>query len=313
MTALTLRGLARDISEFLAFKRSLGYCYTERERQLRSFHRFVKSQLNGKASVIWSTAIDAWVMRPAVRTARTRAGDLSVVRQLCLYRRRRDPQAFVPELLTAVRRKFLPYLLSHAEVQMTLRATRRYRGRGWPGETMYVLVLILYCTGLRIGEALRLRLADLDLKAGTFLIRESKGRTRFVAFGDDLVQRISQYLRKRAVWLQPDRSSQVLLLDLRGQALSVKRASRLIRKLWRGLGLKPARGRVGPRPYDFRHAFARGRLTAWYRQGVDLHARLPWLSAYLGHDDLLGTETYLHATPQLLRTASGRFEKRFRQ
>jgi site-specific recombinase XerD len=51
----------------------------------------------------------------------------------------------------------------------------------------------------------------------------------------------------------------------------------------------------------------------WYGAGADLHARLPWLSAYMGHDDLLGTEVYLHATPALLRTASRRFANRLRR
>ncbi len=41
-----------------------------------------------------------------------------------------------------------------------------------------------------------------------------------------------------------------------------------------------------------------------------LHARLPWLSAYMGHDDLLGTETYLHTTPELLGLAGIRFRRR---
>jgi len=75
--------------------------------------------------------------------------------------------------------------------------------------------------------------------------------------------------------------------------------------------LKPLQGRVGPRPYDFRHAFAVQRLSQWYRQGVDLHSRLPWLSAYMGHTDILGTETYLTATPELLELAGGRLRRRY--
>jgi hypothetical protein len=54
-------------------------------------------------------------------------------------------------------------------------------------------------------------------------------------------------------------------------------------------------------------------LTRWYREGVDLHARLPWLSAYMGHVDLLGTEKYLNATPELLEIASRRFAARVRR
>jgi integrase len=59
-----------------------------------------------------------------------------------------------------------------------------------------------------------------------------------------------------------------------------------------------------------RHTFAVHRLTDWYRQGLDIHARLPWLSAYMGHDNVLGTEVYLTATAELMALASQRFEQR---
>ena len=52
------------------------------------------------------------------------------------------------------------------------------------------------------------------------------------------------------------------------------------------------------------------RLTQWYEQDIDIHARLPWLSAYMGHDNVLGTEVYLHATSELLQIASDRFAHR---
>jgi len=95
------------------------------------------------------------------------------------------------------------------------------------------------------------------------------------------------------------------------QTLPVNTASDTLRTLFRQAGLKPAQGRVGPRPYDLRHAFAVHRLTRWYQQGVDLQAHLPWLSAYMGHVDILGTETYLTATPELLGLASRRFRRHY--
>jgi integrase/recombinase XerD len=79
---------------------------------------------------------------------------------------------------------------------------------------------------------------------------------------------------------------------------------------FRSEGLKSPKGRVGPRPFDFRHEFAVHRLTGCYRKGVDIHARLPWLSAYMGHVNVLGTEVNLHATPELLRLTSHRLEQR---
>lgn len=75
--------------------------------------------------------------------------------------------------------------------------------------------------------------------------------------------------------------------------------------------MKPAAGRVGPRPYDLRHTFAVHRLKRWYRAGVDIQARLPWLSAYMGHLDILGTQAYLTATPDLLAGAARRFRRHF--
>jgi integrase/recombinase XerD len=98
-----------------------------------------------------------------------------------------------------------------------------------------------------------------------------------------------------------------------GTPLTVKSASEAVRLLLRKLGLKPARGRRGPRPYDFRHAYAVHRLTDWYHGGVDVHSQLPWLSAYMGHVNVLGTEVYLHATPELLQLASDRFAHRVYQ
>ncbi len=63
-----------------------------------------------------------------------------------------------------------------------------------------------------------------------------------------------------------------LFVRLDGSALTLKPASDALRRLMHDLGLKPLRGRAGARPYEFRHAFAVHRLTAWATDGVDVHA-----------------------------------------
>jgi integrase/recombinase XerD len=92
----------------------------------------------------------------------------------------------------------------------------------------------------------------------------------------------------------------------------VNTANGILRGLFQLAGMKPAKGRIGPGPYDLRHAFAVHRLSQWYKQGADLHTRLPWLSAYMGHIDIVGTETYLNATPELLGRAANRLRRRYR-
>jgi integrase len=173
------------------------------------------------------------------------------------------------------------------------------------------MTLVFYCTGLRPSEAPRLRLRDLDLHRRTFFIRDSKGRSRWVPFSKELARKLRGYLALR-LGVEPRSPESPLFVRPDGRALRKGQVSWQYGHMFRRLGLKPLRGRVGPRCYDLRHAFAIRRLTRWCREGVDVRTRLPWLSAYMGHDGILGTEVYLTATPELLRFASRRFATRFR-
>lgn len=176
------------------------------------------------------------------------------------------------------------------------------------------LTLVLYCTGMRLGEATRLHMVDVDLRQAVLTVQRSKGRARILAIRDDLVAELRQYLRLREEILAYSGASDPMTLFVRrdGSVLTPRAASDALRGLLRDLGLKPPRGRTGARPYEFRHAFAVHRLTACAVEGVDVHAKLPWLSAYLGHQNLLGTEVYLKATPQLMELESQRLEQHSR-
>ena len=151
----------------------------------------------------------------------------------------------------------------------------------------------------------------MDLRRRLFNIRESKGRTRWVPFRRDLARELGEYRRQRDR-LAPAAPHAAFLIRPDGKAFCVRGASHIVRGMLRRLGLKPLRGRIGPRPYDLRHTFAVHRLVRWHRSGVDVHTRFPWLSAYLGHDDIMGTEVYLRATPELLGLASSRLRSRLR-
>jgi len=147
---------------------------------------------------------------------------------------------------------------------------------------------------------------DADLVTGVFSIHESKGKTRLVPFGGDLATKLCSYVKQNESIIL-DNNSFCVRRD--GSRVPVDIILKEVRKLFRRTGLKPPRGRTGPRPYD-RHTYAVHRLTQWYEQDIDIHARLPWLSAYMGYDNILGTEVYLHATPELLQVASDRFARR---
>ena len=321
MSRITLPGLARDVDAFLRFKRALGYRYQKTEDMLRSFLRFAQERATtsrhegGIKRISLEATIKAWLSRPSMRKPVTCGLELGVLRHLCLYRRRRNGRGFVPERAWAPQTEssFSPYVFSHAQVRQLLEAASRPQGRSMC-VGMRTLLLILYCTGLRFGEAVRLRMGDVDLEKLVIFVRESKGKSRLVPFGADLGRELRSHLRDRAKIAQAvgDMATDTWFVLKNGRPMTVRTASEALRRLLRSEGLKPKTGgRVGPRPYDMRHTYAVHRLTEWNRAGLDVHARLPWLSAYMGHNNVLGTEDYLHATPELLRLASRRFEKRF--
>lgn len=314
-TKVTAATLARDATQFLAFKRAMGMGYWRAEFVLNSFVRFVRDQY-GELPASLEQAVTRWASRIEGRKAITVGHEFGVVRQLCLFRRRSDPHGFVPDHAVAPVREsvFMPYIFSREEVLAMVDAATRHEDRSRWGAMLRALTLVLYCTGIRLGEAVRLRMVDVDLRRAVLTVQRSKRRSRLLAIRDDLVAELRQYLRHREQVLAASGAGDPLTLFIRrdGSALTLHAASDVLRRLLREQGLKPPRGRSGARPYEFRHAFAVHRLTAWAVEGVDVHAKLPWLSAYLGHQNVLGTEVYLKATPQLLQLASQRFEQHAR-
>jgi integrase len=152
---------------------------------------------------------------------------------------------------------------------------------------------------------------DVDIRSSVLFIDTFKGRTRWVPFHRSLSRELGQYLAARVQYASPEPDAR-FFVGADQYRLPVNTAHETLSRLFKQAGLKPEQGRVGPRPYDFRHAFAMHRLSRWYSEGVDLHARLPWLSAYMGHVDIIGTETYLNATPELLALAGNRLRRRYK-
>jgi integrase len=307
--------LATELREFLAFKRARGCVYQRAEYTLLSFDRFVVRRGEVGAETALSALILAWFASMDGRKAVSVAFEMSVMRQFCLFLRRRDPSSFVPSRAWApqsTESSFLPHLFTEQEIRILIESAAKLRHAPLRPAATRAMILMLYCTGLRLGEAIRMRGADVDLDNAVFFVRESKGRSRFVPFGRDLANELNVYLEVRTRVLG-DAPYTHFLVQPDGRPISILSASCTLRRMMRQAGFKPPRGREGPRPYDLRHTFAVERLTRWHREGADVNARLPWLSAYMGHYDLLGTESYLRATPELLALASDRFEARFKR
>jgi integrase/recombinase XerD len=207
---------------------------------------------------------------------------------------------------------FQRYIYTHDDIAQLLAAAARpvHPATLMQPQTLRLLVLVLYATGLRAGEALRLRGCDVDLRERLLAVWDSKFfKSRMVPIGTDLCRALAQYRTDRLRFPRADSEHSVFFATRRGGAISIGRFehafTRLLQQTHVGQGFPGHR----PRPHDLRATFAVHRLIAWYRAGVDVQARLPALATYLGHVNVSATSVYLTMTPELLLEASRRFER----
>jgi integrase len=306
--------IAGELHGFLQFKRSLGYGYRRAEFALREFDQFLISYAGKDRNWQLDQAAIAWLSSKPDRKPVSVSMDAAVLRQLFAYLRRvphlRITEPRWPRLPTAS--SFVPHHLSESDIVKLLALCADLSRPVFRANLYRALVLVLYCTGIRFGEALRLRMQDVDTETGVLFVETFKGRARWVPFHRTLLRELRRYLTDRVEYA-PSGPEARFFVGINRRVLPVSTAQGTIHGLFEKAGLKPEKGRVGPHPYDLRHAFAVQRLTRWYRQGADLQTRLPWLSAYMGHVDIVGTEAYLNATPELLQLAAHRLHRRYRQ
>jgi len=169
---------------------------------------------------------------------------------------------------------------------------------------------LIYGAGLRIGEALSLTKADVDLHEALILIRESKFyKTRMLPIGSLLVENLTFYEKVRRNLCHSEKPDTTFFISRTGDPVSRQMTERTFRCLCEVADIHRDDGaRYQPRLHDLRHTFAVHRLTQWYRQGANVQRLLPLLSTYLGHSNIVATQRYLTMTPELLHQANIRFE-----
>jgi len=219
----------------------------------------------------------------------------------------------LPEPAPRIRSTFRPYVYSHDELRRLLDGTATLVSKRsvLQPPTLRILLLLLYGAGLRAGEALRLRCCDVDLSQRVLSIWDTKFfKSRLVPVGASLCEALAHYRKERLRLPLPEGDRSPFFATPAGKAIRLGRLEAAFARLREQAGVRrPQTERWQPRLHDLRATFAVHRLIAWYRDGADVQARLPFLATYLGHVNLSGTQNYLTMTPELLDQASLRFER----
>ena len=293
--------------EYLALRRSLGHKLEEHGRRLPSLVAFLEQ--NGNTTVTVEAAL-AWAQqhdRPpgsSVPPSRMR-----IARGFARFMSGIDPATEVPPpgLLPARRSRRIPYLYTPADIQALMLAADEIP-TPLRSATYRTLIGLLAATGMRVGEAIRLSRADIDWDDGLLVIRETKfGKSRELVLHDTTIDALAEYARVRDQRF-PQPRCDAFLVSLRGTRLRKNCIQHMFARLLRVAGVRPRSPRCRPRVHDLRHAYAVRTLLEWYRDGVDVQARLPLLSTYLGHVNPASTFYYLHAAPELLGLIAQRLD-----
>jgi integrase len=299
--------LAEHLSDYLAMRRALGFKLHRPGALMAQFVDYLDSI---EATVITIETALAWATQPETASVYWRSMRLAAVRLFATYMANVDPATQVPpaDLLPHPRLRATPYLYTSREISALMAAAQNSTSVPLVGANYRTLIGLLAVTGMRIGEAINLDRDDLDLQHGVLVVRHGKfDKSRELVLHPSATAALGKYavVRDR---IQPSAGTPAWFVSERGTRLNYKNVHERFHRLTQTVGLVPSSPTCRPRIHDLRHTFAVNTLLRWYRAGVDVQARLPLLSTYLGHVHPGCTYWYLTAVPELLQLAAQRLD-----
>jgi integrase len=297
--------LSQLVTAYLEVRRALGFDLHEAERLLRHYVEFATAR--GDTHILAKTAID-W--SAAAGSAGQRYDRLRRVFLFARYARAEDPRHEVPpgKVFPRVPRQVMPYIYTQDEGRRLVAEAGRLGPAGTlrPHSTCAFFAL-LFATGLRVSEAMALRLDDVT--SDGLVIRKTKFRkTRLVPLHETARAGLERYLELRRPAGTPPMH---LFLNYRGEALGYHAVADAFMQARRAAGLERPAGQPQPRIHDIRHTFAVRALEACPDGRDRIAQHMLALTTYLGHSNVTNTYWYLQATPHLMHHIADACEAAF--
>jgi integrase len=292
---------ASEMHAFLELRASQGLRDYTKLYILESLDKYLIGILLAE-KVLVPSIIDAWLAESSAKMhVNTINNFINFYAPFARYLNALGFAAFIPER-PIPQRTYVPYIFSEQEIETMFRVADEMNGRinGRLSRLQFPMVLrLLYGCGLRLGEALRLRLDDFDMANSVLFVSNAKGNIdRLVPMELGLGELLAAYCEA----LFHDRSDNPFLFEGEGKA---PRTQGWVKWYWDRL-LEEA-GIYVPQlpkhsrnicPHCMRHTFAVNSLRMNDADGIDGIDSTPLLSVYLGHRHLTGTQAYLHMTAE---------------
>lgn len=300
--------------EFVRMKRAIGYKYNVEAALLRQFDTFTLGFTMPEGRLPKHVVL-AWGEKRPHESDKTHRSRIHVVNMLAGFMKKNGYDAYVYPVLPGKGPgsfQFKPHIYSDDELSRFFRAADSMEQTGRSRYRHLIVPLLfrmLLCCGMRLSEALKLRIGDVNMQDGVLLIRETKfSKSRYVPMSSEMAALCERFLDETKDAYRPDGH---LFPTPKGGRYDVSSIESIFRELLFRAGIPHGGRGSGPRIHDFRHTFSVRCLKKWTLNGKNVTAALPFLSAYLGHADLRGSESYLRLTADLYPHIMEQYEGRF--
>lgn len=279
------------LHDYVAFRKGLGFVVPiSSQRTLGHLAEYLYT-LPLIPEVIDLERAEGFSVKREHESDRTRQSRYVVLRQFCLYLNRIKIASYVPPPGgVKARNNFIPRIVNEDEMAIIIEVADKETLR-WPP----MILKILWCTGLRVGEVAALKVGDFHEDHSTLYIAHAKNdRSRIIPIHRSLVSEVSDYIQRHRPgsrpedWLFPGR-----IPNAHHNKVAV---SNRLRSIYRKAGILTD-VKTPIRTHDIRHSFAIKALENMVERGNDVYVTLPLLSAYMGHANIYDTEYYLRFLP----------------
>lgn len=281
------------VASYVALRRATGYAFRSEGALLKSFATFAERR--GEAFVRTPIVIE-WA--GLAHSLHQRARRLGQVIRFAKHLRAEDPRHEIPPAIFGAEKRSrpTPYILSPDQIRRLIHAASQSGYRTLRRQTYSTLFALLSSTGLRVSEAIHLRLTDLTTDG--LVIRDTKFRkSRLVPLHPTARAGLERYLLHRCAYAPAEDH---VFVSLRRKPLLLHDVEVAFQTAARASGLPDRAPRARPTPHSLRHTFA-VRALQTCPDGRDAITRhMLALSTYLGHAKVADTYWYLEAVPELM-------------
>lgn len=283
------------IPRYIEYKKSLGYTYnydyTKRLRQMSNF--FVQNYHNSKVILTQEMVLD-FIKKRDNEASSTICSRCAVIRGFASFLVKQGyndiyilPNQYIPKKST----NFIPYIFSKEQINLLCNIIDNYKfGSKYLNEhKIYsALIRLLYGCGLRISEALSLKVSEIDFTNSIIHILKSKNNcSRIVYMSDSLSSYIKKYICENKL-----STTDLLFPNSERQIYSRNSVYMKFKNFFEMANIYTSNNKT-PRVHDFRHTYAVHALQKMIDNGMDIYCTLPYLSSFLGHVNIQSTEHYL--------------------